>query len=192
MEEKLEIAHGSSCIVSGLRCAMNPEAICEELKKALGDAPGLVILWQMNRIVWGRWESGQVILWDGSPLDVEIIEELRAFHETAELHLTRVGDVLVGRSVRDGEGESRDYVDSRSQLWGERQEEKLLDGVQIPDDYVRLLDADRKISLVIPVADTTKKYYGLVTRNYIGVNDATAQAGYTDYRYLAVVPIEEG
>lgn len=42
----------------------------------------------------------------------------------------------------------------------------------------------------IPADDNQHKYYGLLTRNYIGYL-ANSQASYTDSRYVAIVNGEE-
>ncbi len=187
----IELARNPLKIVTGkaafhpVDCARDKGELTSAIRDALGDTPGCIICWQIHRIIWGRWTQGGIVLSDGSDLDVSLVEEIRAFHQTAELHLTRAGDRLIGRTVRDGEGEEKDYVDSLAQFWGERE-----DGA--PQGYVMLKDRNRKLTLVVPADDTAAKTYGLVTRNYTGVNETTAQAGYDDDRYLAIVPTREG
>ena len=51
---------------------------------------------------------------------------------------------------------------------------------------MRLQDDQRKLKLNIPVSDTTSKWYGLLTRNYVTTNDVNGQAGYTDYRFVDI------
>ena len=53
-----------------------------------------------------------------------------------------------------------------------------------------LVDRDRKLSMKIPSIGAKAKDYALVTRSYIGINKQTAQAGYTDYRFKAIIPAD--
>ena len=58
---------------------------------------------------------------------------------------------------------------------------------------MKLEDAARKLKQILPQAEERAKYYGLVTRSYIGY-EATGQAGYADYRYvrIAAADVEGG
>jgi hypothetical protein len=42
----------------------------------------------------------------------------------------------------------------------------------------------------LPAIDQPAKHYALETRSYIGINERTAQAGYTDYRFKAILPAD--
>ena len=57
----------------------------------------------------------------------------------------------------------------------------------INDNFVKLQESGRKISLIIPSEDRAK-YYALVTRSYITFDEKTGQAGIGYYRYLDIRP----
>lgn len=139
-----------------------------------------VVLWEMNRIIWGTWQDGVLKLSDDSQTDKESLLEMRAFNEMEEIHLTRDGDTFWGRCLRDGEGAASEYVDSLSRFWGEKNGRE--------DDFVLLEDKERKLHMTVPCVEEAE-WYGLITRNYIGYAE-NGQAGYVDCRYVKVVGME--
>ncbi len=189
--QELKVRKGTACVEILPGLAKSAEDIGRAMREVFGTAPVTVVAWQMHRILWGQWQDG---VWKGPGEelpDARYIEELRAFHATAELRLVRAGDHFTGRVIRDDEGGNvkyADYVDSVSPFWGKRTKDD-----ETPEGFVKLKDPERKSVLVIPVENVGQsERYGLVTRNYISVNQTTKQAGYDDYRYMAVVPMEEG
>lgn len=163
--------------------------------KNRGLARGFAILWQVQNVLWGRVEDGQISFADSPtgnektdpvPLDnlpSEYWQELRVFNDDAELRLTRRGGELVGRFRSDAGGETQiEYVDAMARLWGERDDETIP-----PDGYVHLADRTRDLSMTVPCDDTACIWYGLVTRNYIEAAEETSQAGYADYRFVRIV-----
>ncbi|MFV0636964.1 CRISPR-associated protein Csx19 [Mitsuokella sp. WILCCON 0060] len=139
---------------------------------------GTVVVWQVDKIRWGKWADGKFTFADGQPENIKLWLECRVFNEQAELHLTSRKLRLSGHLVEDGQGEPAEYVDACSRFWGECQEKDA--------DWMTLHDEDRKLSQKMPAVADEARFYGLVTRNYIGINEKTGQAGYVDYRYLAV------
>ena len=69
----------------------------------------------------------------------------------------------------------------------------MVEAADLPEGYMKLEDAARKLKQILPQAEGHAKYYGLVTRSYIGY-EATGQAGYADYRYvrIAAADVEGG
>ena len=185
-KQGLAIVHGrhvwSSVLAGGTMDALE-EAASTWLKD-----PADVILWQMQRIVWGTWD-GSAFRFAADDVAAEDILELRIFHRTGELHLRREDDLFLGRYVQDveegGDGEADDYIDSFSRLWGKK--------VDAADGYVLLQDADRKLAMRVPYpGDATKAdWYGLTTRNYIAFDETTGLAGYSDERFVAIEPAQE-
>ena len=166
-----------------INCAWDLAAITRVLADKLPQ-PALAVIWQRHRISWGRWQEGKLSLADGSVLEPAYIEELRVFNAAAELRLCRQGEGLQGRFVRDSEGASTKCVDSLSRFWGEKK--------AVEAGYVTLRDADRKLTLTIPCDEAADaRWYGLITRSYVGVNEHTHQAGYADYRYMGIASAEE-
>lgn len=114
-------------------------------------------------------------------------QELRVFDAGKELYLEHDGDMLRGRYVEDLEQESpgaaeQEYVDSSARLWGRRS--------AMEQGRMLLEDKERKLSLELPEQEQLAEYYGLITRSYVGQNPITYQAGYVDYRYVAICPAD--
>ena len=111
---------------------------------------------------------------------------MRIFNDVEELRLTiQHGEVLY-RYISDELGEPVSYVDSTSRLIGENNAEySQLNRIE---GFTYLVDTGRKLSQIIPVS-TSKPYYYLTTRNYIGYLD-NYQASYTDYRYVKILDKE--
>lgn len=186
LEDQMCIQQGSS-----ERLAVSLErkeaALCEKLE-VLGMKEANVVVWQVHGITWGRWQNGSLKLAGDAAKKCSLWLELRVFNEEEELHLKKSGDLWLGRWRKDGAGEATEYVDSISRFWGE-----MVETADLPEGYMKLEDAARKLKQILPQAEERAKYYGLVTRSYIGY-EATGQAGYADYRYvrIAAADVEGG
>ena len=156
----------------------------EALLRGLMAADATLVIWQMQGVVWGKWQGGVLSLAPGEEIAPAFWQELRVFNESEELHLRRGEDGFAGRYRKD-EGETGPdvYVDSFSRFWGERQNAE--------DGYVALVDSARKLRLVVP-AEGDARWYGLATRNYVGSDEETGLSGYIDYRFLHIASAEEG
>lgn len=187
LEDQMHIRQGSSEILR-MSLARSEAALCEKLEE-LGIKEANVVVWQVQGVAWGRWQDGALKLAGEAAKKPELWLELRVFNEEEELHLKKSGSLWLGRHCRDGAGEAAEYVDSISRFWGERVEE----AADTPEGYMKLTDAARKLTQVLPKSEERARYYGLVTRSYIGY-EATGQAGYADYRYvrIAAADVEGG
>lgn len=152
----------------------------ETLRKNFQDKRGVFVAWQIQSIVWGKFDGEKLLLKENLQPNFNDWLECRIFNEQEEFHLKRSGKNFVGRYIRDEAGAGKFYVDSFARLWGERDKNFSTDG------WIKLEDKPRKISMEIPCDDGNKKYYGLLTRNYIGSDDATGLSGYVDYRFVAI------
>ena len=186
LEDQMCIQQGSSERLA-VSLERNETALCEKLE-TLGMKEANVVVWQVHGITWGRWQNGSLKLAGDAAKKCSLWLELRVFNEEEELHLKRSGDLWLGRWRKDGAGEATEYVDSISRFWGER-----VEAADAPEGYMKLEDAARKLKQILPQAEERAKYYGLVTRSYIGY-EATGQAGYADYRYvrIAAADVEGG
>ena len=186
LEDQMCIQQGSSERLA-VSLARKEAALCEKLE-TLGMKEANVVVWQVHGITWGRWQNGSLKLAGDAAKKCSLWLELRVFNEEEELHLKRSGDLWLGRWRKDGAGEATEYVDSISRFWGER-----VEAADAPEGYMKLEDAARKLKQILPQAEEHAKYYGLVTRSYIGY-EATGQAGYADYRYvrIAAADVEGG
>lgn len=146
----------------------------EKLRGKISD--GIFVAWQIQSIIWGKFDGEKFA--STEPFDVDDWLECRIFNTDEEIHLKRSGEKFVGRYVQDAEGTGNFYVDSFSRLWGERKNSV--------DGWITLRDDSRKISVTIPCDDGDKKFYGLLTRNYIGSDAATGLSGYVDCRFVAI------
>ena len=186
LEDQMCIQQGSSERLA-LSLARKEAALCEKLE-TLGMKEANVVVWQVHGIIWGRWQNGSLKLAGDAAKKCSLWLELRVFNEEEELHLKKSGDLWLGRWRKDGAGEATEYVDSISRFWGE-----MVEAADVPEGYMKLEDAARKLKQILPQAEEHAKYYGLVTRSYIGY-EATGQAGYADYRYvrIAAADVEGG
>ena len=186
LEDQMCIQQGSSERLA-LSLARKEAALCEKLE-TLGMKEANVVVWQVHGIVWGCWQNGSLKLAGDAAKKCSLWLELRVFNEEEELHLKKSGDLWLGRWRKDGAGEATEYVDSISRFWGE-----MVEAADLPEGYMKLEDAARKLKQILPQAEEHAKYYGLVTRSYIGY-EATGQAGYADYRYvrIAAADVEGG
>lgn len=175
-----------SCLTSRKRVmAGSWQELLTVLAEALPEG-GLVTAWLPQQVLWGRYDGKGFTFAKASSLTENVLE-MRVFSREAEVYARNRGDntYLVrichdypaGAAAAGAEGMETEYVDSLSRLWGEN--------AGVADGYAVLQDADRKIQMKIPVDDGSHKYYGLVTRNYIGYTDNN-QAGYVDSRYVAI------
>ncbi len=186
LEDQMYIQQGSSERLA-VSLARKEAALCEKLE-TLGMKGANVVVWQVHGITWGCWQNGSLKLAGDVAKNCSLWLELRVFNEEEELHLKKSGDLWLGRWRKDGAGEATEYVDSISRFWGE-----MVEAADLPEGYMKLEDAARKLKQILPQAEEHAKYYGLVTRSYIGY-EATGQAGYADYRYvrIAAADVEGG
>ena len=175
-----------SCLTSRKRAVAGSwQELLALLAEALPEG-GLVTAWLPQQVLWGRYDGKGFAFAKASSLTENVLE-MRVFSREAEVYARNRGDntYLVrichdypaGAAAAGAEGMETEYVDSLSRLWGEN--------AGVADGYAVLQDADRKIQMKIPVDDGSHKYYGLVTRNYIGYTENN-QAGYVDSRYVAI------
>lgn len=159
-----------------------PELVTAHVKE-----PGIVVLWQYHKIVWGRWEDGTIQLADNSKFSDEYILEARVFNTTEELHVYRRNGRYEGRyryDRNDTDSTDSEYVDTMARLWGEAAT------VDVQNGYATLCDTERFLTMTIPVNEVAK-WYGLVTRNYVTADETTGQAGYSDYRFVAIEAMDD-
>lgn len=179
-EVGLKLRTGKSICEPVEKCA--PADAEKILREKFGDASAIFVAWQIQNIVWGKFDGGKIS--SRSELTPEYWLEFRAFNADAEIHLKRIGKNLCGRYICDGVGTENFYVDSFARLWGENS------GAE--DGYVKLLDRQRKLYMEIPCAEKNSGWYGLLTRNYIGSDEKTGLSGYVDYRFVSVEPAKVG
>ena len=175
----LELCRGKKFSES-VECA--PHELEKILREKFSESHGTFVAWQVQNIVWGKFDGDKLLLKDDASPNFDDWLECRVFNEREELHIKRAGEKFFGRYVRDGSGAETYYVDSFARLWGERS----------ADGWLTLVDAARKISMTIPCDDGGKKFYGLTTRNYIGSDAATGLSGYVDYRFVAIESAWDG
>lgn len=175
-------AANGNCHKEFMTCKNNLELQAIIEKYSLQEA--VAAIWLSNRLLWGRISQDQISLQDGSSFADLTMVEFRLFNENMEIYGRNNGTGYSLRVIQDSPaGEATvEYVDTKARLWGENQ------GSQ--GGYVHLVDIQRGIVMDIPADDNQHKYYGLLTRNYIGYL-ANSQASYTDSRYVAIVNGEE-
>ena len=181
-KDSLNIMQGSFSVENDIVLPASEVDLQECMKKYFPDCAQIVI-WHMHAVVWGVLRDGSMQFADGSELDTDTILELRVFNDKAELHLTKNAKCFAGRYIKDEGEQVIKYVDSLARFWGEKCERR--------GEFVELKDAQRKLVLTVPCEEEAS-FYGLVTRNYIGYAPQNGQAGYVDYRYVAITSAEGG
>ncbi|WP_298464935.1 CRISPR-associated protein Csx19 [uncultured Mitsuokella sp.] len=169
-------------------CADVEDSRIYEILAENGLTEGTVVIWQVNKIRWGTFRDGHITFADGKPEQTALWLEGRFFNEKGEAHLTREKSFIKTQlfSIRvllDGEGESCEHVDTLSRFWGECKAQDA--------DWITLRDDDRKLEQIVPAVADQARFYGLVTRSYIGYDAVTAQAGYQDYRYVRIASADQ-
>ena len=160
------------CIVEPVTCGIALTEVEKVIAEKFQQSNGIFAAWQIQNVVFGKVDNAKLKL-----KDVENFLECRIFNEVEELHLKKVGSEFCGRYVRDEVGEENFYIDSFSRFWGECK--------SFENNFAKLIDADRKLCLEIP-AEHSAKYFGLLTRNYIGSDEETGLSGYVDYRFVKI------
>ncbi len=182
-KKPLELKHCNCRIQPISPCSLGKEELEGLLRETMSD-DAIAVLWQMQSIVWGKWQEGQLSLAPGEEIAPEYWQELRIFNETEEIWLRRNGAAFAGRYRKDvGEDGPDAYVDSFSRFWGEQK--------NASEGYVTLVDSSRKLRLMIPAEDGSLRY-GLQTRNYVGSDEETGLSGYVDYRFVHIASAMEG
>lgn len=154
------------------------EAVFKMMRDFFAEENGTFVLWTINEVLWGWIKGGQLQLLDRiKTFEGEAIE-LRAFNNKREARIIWCDNSVNVRLVDDTNGPEVWYVDSISPILGDK--------VSSSDDMIELIDSKRKISLHIPYADANVSKYGLTTRAYIGFDENSGLAGYTDYRFVSI------
>ncbi len=180
-KQPLEIREGS-CIIEKICGDASEENFKLWIKKYFAEG-AVVVLWQMQSVVWGIVKGESIEMDDTDKLDFDTVLEARVFDKNAEIHIVRSGNTFVGRYVKDSGDRKIKYVDSMARLWGEKTSRE--------GSFVQLKDTGRKLTMKVPCEEEAK-FYGLVTRNYIGYAEQNGQAGYVDYRYVQITSAEGG
>ena len=172
-----------TCGICGPTANVNVLAVVNEYMKQ----EGRVITWSVHEVKWGYYKQGGFQFSDGTTdVDLAYLQDMRIFNDVEELRLTVQHGEILYRYISDEVGESVSYVDSTSRLIGENN--AGYSEINRVEGFTYLVDTGRKLSQIIPVS-TSKPYYYLTTRNYIGYLD-NYQASYTDYRYVKIVDKE--
>ena len=171
----LKLCEGKS-VFEPVECSLS--GVKDLTREKFQDSRAVLIAWQIAGITWGEYDGEKILT--RAEMTPEQLFELRIFNETAEIHMKRRADKLIGRYVQDLEGKGNFYVDSFSRFWGEKD--------AAADGYVNLRDKQRKLQMEIPCAENKFKWYGLLTRNYIDSDAETGLSGYVDYRFVAIEP----
>jgi CRISPR-associated protein (TIGR03984 family) len=119
-------------------------------------------------------------------IDIEdkYIQKIRIFDKNEELLLWKSNNTLKGRLRIDESGSGSEYVDVSQVLFGTKTE-------NIDDNFTKLIEEDRRISITIPSKFATsndKKRVAIKTRNYVEYNEIF-QATYTDCRFIEFVQL---
>ena len=163
-------------------CEISLIDIEEYLKKKFKNTRAVFVAWQIQNIIWGNFDGEKLSA--RSDITPQFWLECRIFNADEELHLKRIENKLRGRYITETKGNENFYADSFSRFWGEKS--------CAADGFIKLLDKQRKLYMEIPCENKNAKWYGLLTRNYISSDEEIGLCGYSDYRFVAIEPAEEG
>ena len=166
-------------------CEISLASIKNLVNEKFQNSRAVFVAWQFQNIFWGKYDGEKLSACAEITPDYWL--ECRIFNDNAELHLKRIENKFVGRYIKELDGKGNFYVDSFSRFWGENSNSENLN-----DGYIKLLDRQRKLYMEIPCEKNKFKWYGLLTRNYIESDEHTGLSGYSDYRFVAIEPAEEG
>lgn len=139
-----------------------------------------------NCVRFGYYKQSSFYFADGCKLEEQYLEQLRIFNLEEELYLQRQGEAWYLQYINDLQGTvSVQAVDSSSQFFG-----RSVKG-GFANDFVKLWEPGRKISLQLPVKQQAERYK-LLTRSYVQYDEKTGQAGYSTYRWLDIAAVKEG
>lgn len=167
MSEKQKIGNTAMYQMININ-SISEDADWMDLKNVISQiANGYAVLWQHHAVFSGIVENGTVRWLRDEMFENadEHIVRLRLFNDEAEYHFWREGTRLKGRIRKDGEGREKcDIIETAM----------LLRGV-IGGQLRKLTEFNGKNKLRI------------LTRNYIGYQPETGQAGYVDSRFVKFI-----
>lgn len=169
-------------ILERVTCEISLSDIEKILAQNFKNPRAVFVAWQIQNIVWGNYDGKKLSA--RSEITPEHWLECRIFNAAEELHLKRLENKFSGRYISETDGAGNFYVDSFSRFWGEN--------TGAADGFIKLLDRQRKLYMEIPCENKNAAWYGLLTRNYISSDENTGLSGYSDYRFVAIEPAEEG
>lgn len=169
-------------ISESVTCEISLNAVENLVQEKFKNSDAIFVAWQIQNIIWGKYDDSKFST--RAEVTPQFWLECRIFNETEELHLKRIENKFVGRYIAETVGDENFYADSFSRFWGENS--------GADDGYIKLLDRQRKLYMEIPCEKNFSKWYGLLTRNYIFNDEKTGISGYSDYRFVAIEPAEEG
>ena len=161
MNQVLEPAYQIKTLSSKAESAewLGLEAVIQEINN------GYAVLWQHHAVFLGQINDGNIewLNMDQPIDDEEHLVRLRAFNENQEYHFWRTSEGIKGRLRKDNltEGET-EVIDTQMVLRGVVAEPLLKENGELKKG----------------------KLLAVSTRNYIGYNSQTKQAGYVDSRFV--------
>ena len=76
--------------------------------KKFSETRGTFVAWQVQNIVWGKFDGDKLLLKDDASPNFDDWLECRVFNRREEFHIKRAGEKFVGRYVRD-DGDQKFY-----------------------------------------------------------------------------------
>ena len=134
------------------------------------------VVWYYDKIEFYQLSNG---VFDYGERTIDEVVRLRLFNERKEVHIWRSNGILKGRLRDDSAGDEIEYVRA----------EQIMNGTTFTTNGKILNVTEEKgTNYELPFADLLNKdnlieRLKLITRNYIGYNDQTWQAGYIDSRF---------
>lgn len=170
------------------RYTVKTEGTVSSLEEALKKAAGKnfkAAVYLVHEFRFGYWRGDHFEFADGKNFDEKYLLEMRLFNDTEEIYLQKKGCLLLVRTTEDAAADNGGCriktVDSTSRMFGRKC------AASLPENFVKLYESGRKISIVIPAEEQAEKY-NLTTRSYVVYDKTTGQAGYGWYRWVSLQP----
>lgn len=180
-QNQLQIQRFPSMIQDGGGVKIASAAELQQFVKARFVGEGKIAAWLDYAICFGFWRNGNWTLAEEIAIKPVFLERLRVFNDKEELHVWRESEGIFAWRLRQDEGTGAEVgcVEARTLLWGQV--------AAANGEFSLLRDAGRNLQLKVPQLASEGKQLYLKTRNYIGYNDKTGQAGYVDSRFVDIV-----
>lgn len=158
----------------------------EDFEKILADnfkGVGTVVAYLDYAVMIGNF-NGSKMEFPGydSKFDSAFIQKLRLFNKDKELFVWRTSEGFKARLRTDGDGAEINVIEAEQIVLGT--------DVEIGSDY-SVLKEKRGTRIILPLnnlnVDEKKKRLKIKTRNYVGFDEETGQAGYCDCRFVEFI-----
>ncbi|ALA68992.1 hypothetical protein GT50_01500 [Geobacillus stearothermophilus 10] len=149
------------------------QSLVELIAKHLNSQTAYVLAWLDHTVQVGIWRNHNIMFFDGH-IEERYVQEIRIFHESAELHVRRFGGKFIGRMIIEDDPtlltfDEKHYILGSIESWS--------------DGWLKIAEKNRGFELYVP---SNKRLSGKLcykVRNYLK-EDEHGQLYFYDARLL--------